>query len=118
MEFWKKLKQSQTVTDQAKLDEARYRTEGECLREGVYLKKKVNGSETSYEYNDGDRVVWLAAGRATEVAGEKVVLLWSENWCSIGANREPMTEELRKKIRSDLRKSVQGPFVDRSAPRV
>jgi hypothetical protein len=118
MEFWKKLTKSQSVTDQEKLDETRYRTEGECLREGVYLKKKVSGSETSFEYRDGDRVAWLAAGKRTEVAGEKVILLWSDNWCSIGDEREPITEEIRKQIRKDLRKSVQGPFVDRCAPRI
>lgn len=115
MEFLKKLnKRQQAVIDQEKRDEQRYRTEGECIREGVYLKKKVKGPETTYEYSDGERIVWLAVAKTTEVAGEKVVLLWSDNWCSIGEHREPITEEIRKKILKDLRKSVQGPFVDRS----
>ena len=40
MEIWKKLKQTQAANEQAKLDEARYRGEGECIREGVLLKEK------------------------------------------------------------------------------
>jgi len=120
MEFLKKLnKRNQAAAEQQKLDEQRYRTEGECIREGVYLKKKVAGDgETSFTYIDGDRVVWLSVGKPVEVAGEKVVLLWSEKWCSIVGEREPITEDVRRQILRDLRKSVQGPFVDRSAPPV